>query len=174
MKRKKLRISLLDFLTTGRFGPFVPCRDISPEELIEVLGVSDPIEVYADGRVDNIYKVGDPACFPVIVPYGDVEFHFDSPSTLNCIFYDNPFAKEPSGNAGMALSDAALLKYRRPIGEFLNLCKSVGLVVGPTKPYSQPYGFVIKTAGGVDVGFEVDDPLDQNEEATLRWFSLKP
>lgn len=50
MKRKKLRVSLLDFLATGRFGPFVPCRDISPEELIEILGVSDPIEWALRGR----------------------------------------------------------------------------------------------------------------------------
>ena len=174
MKRKKLRVSLLDFLATGKFGHFVPCRDISPEKLIEVLGASDPIEVCADGRADDLYKAGDPACFPVIVPYGSIEFHFDSPSTLNCIFYDNPFAKNPSGNAGMALSDTALLKYRRPIREFLDLCESIGLEVGPTRPYLQPYSLVIKTAGGVEVGFEVDDPQGQNEEATLRWFSLKP
>lgn len=173
MKRKKLRVSLLDFLTTGRFGPLVPCRDISPEKLIAVLGASGPIEVCAHGTVDYRYRVGDPACFPVIVPYGSVEFHFDSPSTLNCIFHDNPFAKKPFGNAGMALSDVALLKYGRPIGEFLSLCKSIGLMVGSAKPYSQPYGLVIKTVGSVDVGFEVDDPEDQNEEATLRWFSLK-
>lgn len=174
MKRKKLRVSLLDFLTTGRFGPFVSRRNISPEELMEVLGVSDPIEVCTYGRAGDIYRAGDPACFPVIVPYGSFEFHFDSPPTLECIFFDNPFAKQPSGNAGMALSDAALFKYRRPIGEFLNLCGSIGLMVSPTRPCSEPYGLVIKTVGGVEVGFEVDDPQDRNEEATLRWFSLKP
>ncbi|GHT89725.1 hypothetical protein AGMMS49545_00780 [Betaproteobacteria bacterium] len=74
----------------------------------------------------------------------------------------------------MSLRDTALLKYRQPIGEFLNLCKSIHLAVDPPKPYSQAYGFVIKTVGGVDVGFEVDDPQDRNEEATLRWFCLEP
>lgn len=172
MKRRKLRVCLLEFLTTGRFGPFSPCREASPESLIEVLGVADSIDVCAYGKVDHTYKAGDPACFPVIVHYGTVEFHFDSPSTLFCIMYDNPFKGGPTGNAGITFSDVALLKYRRPMREFFDLCKGNALEVSAARPYSEPYGLVVRTVGGVDVGFEVDDAENRNEEPTLRWCCL--
>jgi hypothetical protein len=173
MNKKKLRVSLGHFLRTGKFGPFIPRRDIALEELTGILGASNPVEVCAVGSIDHVYKVGSPDCFPLIVPYGTVEFHFDSPSSLLCIYYDNPFLKTPSGNAGMAFTDVALLRYGRPLGAFRNLCRSNGLVLGSAIPYASPYGFFVKTVGGVNVGFEVDDPEDENEEATLRWFCLE-
>ncbi len=169
MKSRKPRISLFEFLKTGRFGPFTPRRDCSPEQVIAEFGQPDRIEVCATGRAGAPYTAGDPGCFPVIVSYGVVEFHFDSPSTLYALFSDTFFSGLPVGGP-LKLTDAALLRYGRTMEDFLSLAKARGLAIPSRTPYCQPYAWKVKTAGGIELHFEHDDPDASDSHPTLRAF----
>ena len=46
---------------------------------------------------------------------------------------------------------------------------ALGIGIRSIRPYSPPYAFVALTEGGVEVGFEHDDP-DAGSEPVLRWF----
>ncbi|WP_370679105.1 hypothetical protein [Comamonas sp. GB3 AK4-5] len=168
MKKRKQRISLLAFLQTGRLGALQPCRDLSPEALAAMLGPPDEVETQ-DGVP---YAVESTSCFPVIACYGSLEFHFDSGRTLYCVFSDNPWVGQPYGGRQIRFADSALLRYGRPMAEFLRLAQGQGLPVQPcARPGLLPYAHVLRTAGGVELGFEVDDPDDRSEQPTLRWWS---
>ena len=80
-------ISLLDFLRLGAFGPCTPTAHCTPEDVFLALGA--PEEAYAPGDLDRAYVAGDARCFPLIVAYGDVEFHFAAPTELTTLFVDS-------------------------------------------------------------------------------------
>lgn len=170
MKSRKTRISLFEFLETGRFGPFTPRRDCSPEEVIAEFGKPDRIEVCATGRAGEHYRAGDPGCFPVIVSYGVVEFHFDSPSTMYALFSDTFFSGLPVGGP-LKLTDAALLRYGRTMEDFMALAKARGLAIPSSQPHCPPHAWKVMTGGGIELHFEHDDPEAAGSRPTLRAFS---
>ncbi|MEX8194940.1 hypothetical protein [Comamonas guangdongensis] len=168
MKRKKQRISLFEFLKTGHLGSFAPCRNLSLAALTAIFGRPDCVET----RDGIPYEVESPECFPVIACYGTLEFHFDSGKTLYCIFCDAFVSGAPSGGLQIRFSDAALLRRGRAMSDFLAHARARGLSVQPEcRPGLLPYARVLTTSGGVELGFEVDDPEDTSEMPTLRWFS---
>lgn len=165
MRQKKQRVSLHAFLQTGRLGALLPRRDLSLQALTAALGQPDVLET--QGGVDAA------ACFPVIASYGSVEFHFDTSQTLYCVFADAPSAGLPFSGRQLRWIDSALLRFDRPMAEFVGLARVRGLAVQPCeRPGLLPYARVLRTAGGVELGFEVDDPDDTSEQPTLRWWSL--
>jgi hypothetical protein len=169
MRQKKQRVSLLAFLQTGQFGPLLPRRDLPLQALTALLGQPDVLET-RDG-VD--YAEDDPACFPVIASYGSVEFHFDTSQTLYCVFADAPGAGLPFSGRQLRFIDSALLRFGRPMAEFVRLARVRGQAVQPCeRPGLLPYAQVLGTAGGVELGFEVDDPDAHSEKPTLRWWCL--
>lgn len=172
MRRKKQKLSLFEFLARGVLGPLQPLRALSPEGLAAVLGPADGMEVCAPGEEDSAYRVGDAACFPLIVSYGALEFHFEAPATLSCVFFDASSGPRMPGSGAVRFTDAALFRLGRTLPQFQALCRSRGLALGPPRPHAPPYGTVLATAAGVDAGFEVDDPEDPNELPRLRWLVL--
>ncbi|MCL2310824.1 MAG: hypothetical protein FWC42_11280 [Proteobacteria bacterium] len=175
MKKRKLKISLVEFLQNGNFGPFIPRQDCSPEDVIAILGKPSAIEVHAMGKEFAPYTTGDASLFPVIVCYGSIEFHFDSPSTLYTIHSDTPFDGVPIGGS-LKLLDSALLRFGRTMSEFLHLAKERGITI-LNEPVKTPHwsAWEIKTNGGITLHFENDDPEEaSNAKAPLRAFSWRP
>lgn len=169
MRQKKQRVSLHAFLQTGRLGTLLPRRGLSLQALTAALGQPDVLET--QGGVDDAADAA--ACFPVIASYGSVEFHFDTSQTLYCVFADAPSAGLPFSGRQLRWIDSALLRFGRPMAEFAGLARVRGLAVQPCeRPGLLPYARVLRTAGGVELGFEVDDPDDTSEQPTLRWWSL--
>ena len=168
MKRKKQRISLWEFLQTGRLGNLAPGRNFSLEALTAILGRPDCVE----NRDDIPYEVENAECFPVIASYGTLEFHFDSGKTLYCIFCDAFVSGSPYGGLQIRFTDAAWLRYGTAMSNFLAHAQARGLrVQQECRPGLLPYARVLTASGGVELGFEVDDPEDMSEKPTLRWFS---
>lgn len=169
MKKRKTRISLFEFLQSGHFGAFVPRRDCSPEALIAILGKPDSVEVCAMGRYGETYVVGDASCFPLILSYGVVEFHFDAPTTLYTLFADRFHAGLPVGGS-LKLIDTALLRYGRTLDDFLTLARARGLAIQSTTPVASPYALEVRTTAGTRLHFEHHDPDQPGSQATLRAF----
>jgi len=170
-----LKISLFEFLQHGNFGSFIPRQDCSPEELIAILGKPHAIEAHAMGKEFTPYTPGDASLFPVIVCYGSIEFHFDSPSTLSTIHADAPGDGVPIGGP-LQLMDSALLRFGRTMGGFLQLAKERGITVSG-EPVQTPYGsaWEIQTKGGITLHFEHDDPDEASHaKAPLRAFFWRP
>jgi hypothetical protein len=168
VKRKKQRISLGEFLQTGRLGRLAPVRNFSLEALTAILGRPDCVET----RDGIPYEAESPDCFPVIACYGTLEFHFDSGQTLYCIFCDAFVSRVPCGGLQIRFTDAALLRHGRSMSDFLHDAQARRLPVQQEcRPGLLPYARVLTTSGGVELGFEVDDPEDAGEMPTLRWFS---
>lgn len=169
MRQKKQRVSLHAFLQTGQLGALLPRRALSLQALTAALGQPDVLET--QGGVDDAADAA--ACFPVIASYGSVEFHFDTSQTLYCVFADAPSEGLPFSGRQLRWIDSALLRFGRPMAEFAGLARVRGLAVQPCeRPGLLPYARVLRTAGGVELGFEVDDPDDTREQPTLRWWSL--
>jgi hypothetical protein len=169
MKFRKQTISLFEFLKDGNFGSFIPRRDCSPEDVIAVLGEPDGIEVCATGKIGTPYTKGDATNFPVIVGYGDIEFHFDSPATMLLVFSDTFFSGIPTGGP-LRLTDAALLSYRRAIEDFMSLAKSRGLVIKSVEADASHEVCKVRTSGNIELHFEHDVPDNMNSKASLRAF----
>lgn len=169
MKNKKLRISLFEFLQTGRFGPFVPQRDCSPEIVIAIFGKPDSIETYGPIGAGATYRSGDDRCFPIILVYGVIEFHFDAPSKMCTLFSDCFFTGCPVGGS-LKLTDTALLHYKKPLKEFLALAKSRGLKIQSVIPRDQTQSAEVTTSSGIALHFEHDDATQAGSQATLRAF----
>lgn len=170
MKNKKLHISLFEFLQSGRFGPFTPRRDCSPEQITKIFGQPDGIEVYGPVGPGGPYRPGDERCFPIILAYGDIEFHFDAPSLLYTLFSDRFFSGHPRGGP-LKLTDTALLRHNRPLDEFLILAKSRGLGIRSTVPTDPPLAVTLITAEGITLHFEYEDASIPGSQPTLRAFS---
>ena len=79
-------ISLLDFLRLGAFGPCTPTVHCTPEDVFLALGA--PEEAYAPATWTAPMSRAT-RCFPLIVAYGDVEFHFAAPTELTTLFVDS-------------------------------------------------------------------------------------
>ena len=175
MKTRKPKISLFDFLATGRFGAFTPRRDCTPEDVMAVFGRPHELDTPSNPAPVSPYTPGDPACFPLVVSYGEIEFHFESPGCLVTLFADRFCGRrhEPWGGS-LVLTDAALLRALRPLEDFQRLARARGLVVLSVKPHAAPFAFLVTTAGGIEVGFEHDDPDAPNSRPVLRWFSWSP
>ncbi|MET1076918.1 MAG: hypothetical protein ABWY06_02750 [Pseudomonas sp.] len=169
MNRRKTRISLFEFLQCGNFGAFVPRRNCSPDALISILGKPDEIEVCAMGKAGERYVVGDASCFPLILSYGLIEFHFDSPTTLYTLFSDRFHSGLPVGGS-LKLIDTALLRYNRTLDDFLELARARGLSIQSITPVASPYALEVRTAAGTRLHFEHDDPDQEGSQATLRAF----
>jgi len=175
MKKRKLEISLFEFLQHGNFGSFMPRQDCSPEEVIALLGKPQAIEAHARGKEFTPYTPGDASLFPVIVCYGTIEFHFDSPATLSAIHADAPGDGVPVGGP-LQLMDSALLRFGRTMGEFLRLAQERGITL-LGEPAKSPHWFAweIQTKGGVTLHFEHDDPEEASHaKAPLRAFFWQP
>ena len=169
MKVRKQRISLLEFLKSGHFGPFLPRRDYSPEDVIAIFGRPDSIEVCGTGKAGEPYEAGHAECFPVIVSYGHIEFHFDSPSTLHSLYADTFFSGCPVGGR-LKLTEAALLRHGRAMDDFMRLAKARGLPIRSVAPYAEPHAWLVGTGNGIQLHFEHDDPEAPGSQATLRAF----
>ena len=168
MKRKKQRISLGEFLQTGRLGRLAPERNFSLEALTAILGRPDCVET----RDGIPYEAESPECFPVIACYRTLEFHFDSGKTLYCIFCDAFVSGVPYGGLRVRFTDTAWLRYGRSMNDFLAHARARGLSVQQEcRPGLLPYARVLTASCGVELGFEVDYPEDESEKPTLRWFS---
>lgn len=170
MKNKKLQISLFEFLQTGRFGPFTPQRNCSPEDITKIFGQPDSIEIYGAIGPDGPYRAGDERCFPVILAYGVIEFHFDAPLLMYTLFSDCFFSGRPRGGS-LKLKDTALLRHSRPLNEFLVLAKSRGLEIRSAVPTQPPLAVILTTSEGVTLHFEHEDASAPGSQATLRAFS---
>lgn len=162
-------ISLLDFLRHGAFGPFVPTAHCTPEDVFRALGA--PEETYSPADLDRAYVAGDERCFPLIVAYGDVEFHFAAPSELTTLFVDSFSGQRGAPDGGsLELDDPGPLREGMPLARFEEAVAALGIGIRSVRPYSPPYAFVALTQGGVEVGFEHDDPDAPGSEPLLRWF----
>lgn len=166
-------ISLLAFLQSGAFGPYVPAASSTPEAVIAALGVPD--EIYSPADLDRPYRADDPACFPLIVAYGDAEFHFAAATSLLTVFVDSF-----SGQGGVAscgphtLMQADLLPAGMPMQQFLDTAADRGIGIRSVLPHMQPFAFQVTTTGGVNVGFEHDDPDEAGSVPLLMWFCWTP
>ncbi|WZB71969.1 hypothetical protein WJ968_09750 [Achromobacter xylosoxidans] len=163
-------ISLLDFLRLGAFGPYTPKVHCTPEDVFLALGAPD--EAYAPGDLDRAYVAGDARCFPLILAYGDVEFHFAAPSELTTLFVDSfsgYWRGTPDGGP-LKLADPGPLREGTSLAQFEATAAALGIGIRSIRPYSPPYAFVALTEGGVEVGFEHDDPDAPGSEPVLRWF----
>ena len=169
MKVQKQRVSLLEFLRSGYFGSFLPRRDCSPEDIIAIFGKPGRIEVCAPGKEGEPYEEGRAECFPVVVSYGHIEFHFDSPSTLFALYADTFFSGCPVGGR-LKLTDTALLRHGRAMDDFMVLAKARGLSIQSVEPYAEPYAWLVDTGNGIRLHFEHDDPAAPGSKATLRAF----
>lgn len=169
MKKRKARISLFEFLQSGHFGAFVPRRNCSPETLIAILGKPDSVEVCARGKAGDKYRVGDANYFPLIVSYGVIEFHFDAPTTLCTLFADRFHAGLPVGGS-LKLIDAALLRHKRTLDDFLLLARARGLSIRSITPVASPYAVELRAGADILLHFEHDDPDQPGSQATLRAF----
>ena len=79
-------ISLLDFLRLGAFGPCTPTAHCTPGTCSwRWARRKKP----TPRRPGPRYVAGDARCFPLIVAYGDVEFHFAAPTELTTLFVDS-------------------------------------------------------------------------------------
>lgn len=102
-------ISLLDFLRLGAFGPYTPTVHCTPEDVFLALGA--PEDAYAPGDLDRAYVAGDARCFPLILAYGDVEFHFAAPSELTTLFVDSFSGRRGTPDGGpLKLADPGPLR----------------------------------------------------------------
>ena len=149
-------ISLLDFLRLGAFGPCTPTAHCTPEDVFLALGA--PEEAYAPGDLDRAYVAGDARCFPLIVAYGDVEFHFAAPTELTTLFVDSFSGRRGAPDGGpLKLADPGPLREGTSLAQFEAAAAALGIGIRSIRPYSPPYAFVALTEGGVEVGFEHDD-----------------
>ena len=147
---------LLDFLRLGAFGPCTPTAHCTPEDVFLALGA--PEEAYAPGDLDRAYVAGDARCFPLIVAYGDVEFHFAAPTELTTLFVDSFSGRRGAPDGGpLKLADPGPLREGTSLAQFEAAAAALGIGIRSIRPYSPPYAFVALTEGGVEVGFEHDD-----------------
>ncbi|WZB74298.1 hypothetical protein WJ972_26275 [Achromobacter insuavis] len=75
----------------------------------------------------------------------------------------------PDGGA-LRLIDTDLLRGDMTLPAFLEAAPRQGVAIQGVRPCAPPYSFVATTAGGVEVGFEHDDPDAHDSQARLRWF----
>ena len=169
MKRRKQRVSLPGFLRDGRFGPFTPRRECTPEEVMAQFGRPDGIEVHGPLGLCAAYEPGNAGCFPLIVAYGTIEFHFDTPTTLATLFCDR-FAKGRPLGGPLKLLGTALLAQERPLSGFLALAQAHGLGIHSTVP-DPPWSVQVVMDSGICLHFEHDDPDQPASVPTLRAFS---
>jgi hypothetical protein len=171
--RRMTPISLIAFLQSGAFGPYVPVAGASPEAVFAALGPAD--QVYNPNDPDRPYVPGDADCFPLIVAYGDVEFHFESPASLVTVFVDSFSGPNGAACGGpLTLTEAGLLCAETPMPRFLDAAPQHGIAIRSVRPHAPPYAFVVTTEGGVEVGFEHDDPDEPGSVAGLKWFCWTP
>ena len=75
------------------------------------LALGAPEEAYAPGDLDRAYVAGDARCFPLIVAYGDVEFHFAAPTELTTLFVDSFSGRRGAPDGGpLKLADPGPLR----------------------------------------------------------------
>lgn len=162
-------ISLFGFLRDGSLGAFIPRKDCSPADVFACLGSAD--EVYSPDDLDWLYQPGNAACFPLIIAYGDVEFHFAGEHELSTVFVDtfSGEAQLPDGGP-LRLHEGQLLRQGLPLSEFLEMAKQAGLDIADVREHAPPYAMIATTAAGIEIGFEHDDPESADSQATLRWF----
>ena len=147
---------LLDFLRLGASVPCTPTAHCTPEDVFLALGA--PEEAYAPGDLDRAYVAGDARCFPLIVAYGDVEFHFAAPTELTTLFVDSFSGRRGAPDGGpLKLADPGPLREGTSLAQFEAAAAALGIGIRSIRPYSPPYAFVALTEGGVEVGFEHDD-----------------
>ncbi|WMD22201.1 hypothetical protein RAS12_07435 [Achromobacter seleniivolatilans] len=166
-------ISLLTFLQTGAFGPYMPVASSTPEAVIAALG--EPEEIYSPADLDRPYRADDPACFPLIITYGDAEFHFAAATALATVFVDSFSGRGGVACGGsLALMQADLLPVGMAMQQFLDTAPGYGIGIRSVRPHMPPFAFQVRTAGGVDIGFEHDDPDDSESVPRLTWFCWTP
>lgn len=162
-------ISLIAFLQHGRIGSWRPGADSTPQAVFAALGPPD--EVYTPTDLDRPYRRGDAGCFPLIASYGDIECHFESETALTTVFVDGFSGRGGYARGGpLALTDTGILRAGTPLARFLDNAARRGIAVGDVRPHAPPYAFLVTTAGGIEVGFEHDDPALAGSVPRLKWF----
>lgn len=159
----------MDFLRSGCLGSFVLQPQMSPTEVLGFFGT--PEQMYSSCDLDRSYLEDDPACYPLVISYGDVEFHFSAPNHLMTVFVDSFSAPGSLPDGGsLILQDSSLLQGGRPMSVFLAMAALVELQILGVRPHQPPYAMLVKTAAHVEIGFEHDDPDEPGSQAKLRWF----
>jgi len=162
-------ISLFGFLRDGSLGAFIPRKDCSPADVLACLGAAN--EVYTPDDLDLPYQPGNAACFPLVVAYGDLEFHFAGEKELATVFVDTFSGVAQQADGGpLLLQDGQFLRQDLPLPEFLEMARQAGLEISDVREHAPPYAMIATTAAGIEVGFEHDDPDLPDSQATLRWF----
>lgn len=131
-------------------------------------GRPDGIEVHGPLGLHAAYEPGNAGCFPLIVAYGTIEFHFDTPTTLATLFCDR-FAKGRPLGGPLKLVDTALLAQERPLPRFLALAQEHGLGIRSTVS-DPPWSVQVVMDSGICLHFEHDEPGRLASEPTLRAF----
>ena len=101
------------------------------------------------------------AASPLIVAYGDVEFHFAAPTELTTLFVTASGRRGAPDGGPLKLADPGSLREGTSLAQFEAAAAALGIGIRSIRPYSPPYAFVALTEGGVEVGFEHDDRTHQ-------------
>ena len=119
--------------------------------------------------LDASYEPGNAGCFPLIVAYGSIEFHFDTPTTLATLFCDR-FTKGHPWGGSLKLVETACLAQERPLPGFFALAMAHGLGMRSVVE-NPPWSVQVTMDSGIGLHFEHDDPDRPASVPTLRAFS---
>lgn len=157
------------FLTTGILGQFKPRRNVGPEEIQSLFGA--PTEVWPPKEDDRESADGGSYQFPLVISYGDLEFHFSAPGELHCVFADTfcGHGNVPSFQGSIALQDASLLRKDTPMQKFLEIMKAESIEIRSIR-HPAPSNAFVTTSGGIEIGFESADAEAADSVPLLKWF----
>jgi len=152
-------LSLLTLLREGALGPV---RIGSSRESITAL-LGPPSDV----STIRLTRSGPPA----ILKYGDVEFHFGSPSEQHLTLIHADVFTGPGGTiafSALVSLDPWVLCASLSVPEFAAAAAHAGLLWEPMA-HPDPELIVFSTVAGGQVGFYADPPAG---ESAFLWFSL--
>lgn len=183
IKPERNSLDALAYLNQAQFAGLQLHAKLSLAELVANLGAPDRLE---NSQCDLLYAQLQAQDFPLILFYGDLEFHFSSASCLICCHCDAASSEsgQIQGPAGWSLQHGELWRLGAGWTEWLSLAAVAGVRDSGGRElqldkasadnylvaYQAPYSYLFISAAGVEVGFEYDDP-EGDAEPRLRWLS---